>query len=147
VNKQRFIKNGAIQRYSKLEARLHLEPLSIADIAKCLHLTPMQAQKYKEYLFGDTGERAKTIYIEKWVRMQCAKIERWVAHYRWMETGKEKDAPKPPALTMAEREAARRKRIKADPHERDKYRSKVRLLRNMPAPDPLVQALFQKAPE
>lgn len=118
----------AIRNRNTLADVLKERPLTLADMAEVLDMSEVQAQKYKAMLNGEHGD-AKRIYIEKWNRVKAAKQSRWVAAYRWMVTGKEVDAPKPPAMTRDERNAARHARVQAP------------VFAGVPA-DPLLNAFF-----
>lgn len=100
----------AMQNRRVLSDALKEGPLTLEQMAELLDMSEVQAQKYKALLHGEHGD-PKLIYIEKWIRVKAAKQSRWVAAYRWMVTGREVDAPKPPAMTRAERNAARHAKI------------------------------------
>lgn len=103
--------------------------LSTHQLAEAIHVSTVHAYRYVAILRGERPEISpRRLYIAEWPLSGTVRPRR-VAAYRWMVTGKEKDARKPAALTARQRTKLRTERIRKDAQLRERVNTMRRIRR------------------
>lgn len=128
-----------VRRLAAIQQALREQDLNLHEIADKVFMSWRWAREYVTYLH----EEQKVIHIVNWICRKGGSHEYPVAVYRF---GPGRDKKKPAAQTPREKAALLRKRRNADEDRRDVFLSRDRARKRKIKPDPLVGALFGRAP-
>lgn len=122
-----FATQSAVLRIERIQGMLRAQDMTLQEIADGIHLTLRWTREYIAHLHQN-----KMVHIAGY-RLQSMQ-HKTVSHalYCW---GEAKDAPKPPALTGAQRARRKRERLLDDMEARDKHLAKRRAARWTPTRD------------